>query len=322
MFGETPLQWPQVFAFVLIPQFSMIALSSAIEPLRHANGLSDQKRYEWSIYAPGGVSVDASNGITMTVNGDLGDVPANAIIVVCGGPNIERNTSPKLLSWLRMRARHGGDIGALCTASHVLAKAGLLNNRRCTTHWEDVDAFRENFPDLSITDQLIEIDKDRFTCAGETAAIDLMVSMIAGQLGESLARGVSDQVLHPSVRSASQAQRTSLMGQVGSRHPALALALQTMESHLEEPLSLVEIARSVGLSRRQMERLFRKYLGRAPQRHYRELRLMRARSLILQTNMEVSEIAVSCGFSSTSHFTKCYRDYFLQSPYKERGISS
>lgn len=320
MFGDPPPEWPQEFAFVVVPEFSMIALTSAIEPLRHANQTTEKDLYRWGVYSEKGDTVTASNGLNVGVQGDLASIGPHATVVVCGGPNIESHTSSKLITWLRKIARHGRDVGALCTATHILAQAGVLNGRRCTIHWENVEGFTENFPDLELTGRLFEIDNDRFTCAGETAAIDMMVTMIAAQHGDTLGTLVADQVLHSPVRDATHRQRASLAARIGSRHPKLVSAIEHMEANVESPLSPDELAQFCGLSRRQLERLFQKHLDASPQRYYRHLRLDRARSFLLQTNMSVTAVAVACGFTSPSHFTKCYKAKFDRSPYQDRGI--
>ncbi len=322
MFGDRPHEWPQRFAFILVDQFSMIALTSAIEPLRHANRMADAELYNWNVYSVSGKPVQASNGIVVSVSGALECTDPGEIIVLCSGPDVERYTPDVLTAWLRRIERHGRSIGAICTAPHILARAGLLDGYRCTIHWESVDAFRENFPHLEVTGKLFEIDRDRFTCAGETAAIDLMVMMIARQHNDALARVVADQVLHSTVREPGDAQRASLMSHVGARNTYLIAAMQHMEGNVEDPLTPLEIAERVGLSRRQLERLFQKHLGQSPQTFYRQLRLARARTLLLQTNMSIMEVAVASGFSTPSHFSKCYRTRFGHSPYDERGLPS
>lgn len=322
MFGETPSRWPQEFAFVVVPDFSMIALTSAIEPLRHANQMSGTEYYRWNVFSESGLAVAASNGLSVGVAGALGDVAENSTVVLCGGPNIENHASPKLIAWLRKAARHGQDIGALCTAAHILATGGLLAGRKCTIHWENMEGFAENFPDLEMTGRLYEIDRDRFTCAGETAAIDLMASLISAQHGDQLASVVADQVLHSPVREAAQAQRPSLTARIGARNPKLTAIIEQMEANIEDPLSPEDLAGHCNLSRRQLERLFEKHLKVSPQRYYRQLRLNRARTLLLQTNMSVMAVAVACGFSSPSHFSKCYRAQFHISPYEDRGVPS
>jgi len=298
----------------------MIALTSAIEPLRHANHMAGVEYYQWNVFSEQGLPVAASNGLSISVAGTLGDITGGSTVVLCGGPNIESHTSPGLVAWLRKTARHGRDIGALCTAAHVLAKAGLLEGRKCTIHWENMEGFAENFPDLDMTGRLYEIDRDRFTCAGETAAIDLVATMISAQHGEKLAGIVADQVLHSPVREATQAQRPSLTTRIGVRNPKLTTVIEQMEAHIEDPLSPEDLATFCDLSRRQLERLFEKHLNLSPQRYYRQLRLKKARSFLLQTNMSVMAVAVACGFSSPSHFSKCYRTQFHISPYEDRGV--
>lgn len=322
MFGDLPSQWPQKFAFVLVPEFSMIALTSAIEPLRHANQMSDTEYYQWNVFSERGEPVLASNGLSVGVIGSLDDIAHGATVVLCGGPNIESHSSAKLIAWLRKTSRHGCDVGALCTATHILAKAGLLEGRKCTIHWENMEGLAENFPDLEITGRLYEIDRDRFTCAGETAAIDLMATMISAQHGKQLASIVADQVLHSPVREATQAQRPSLTARLGMRNPKLTAIIELMEANIEDPLAPEDLAAQNQLSRRQLERLFEKNLNLSPQRYYRHIRLNKARSFLLQTNMSVMAVAVATGFSSPSHFSKCYRSQFGFSPYEDRGVPS
>lgn len=298
----------------------MIALTSAIEPLRHANQMSGTRYYQWGVYSETGYGISASNGLNVGVEGTLADIHPNATVVLCGGPNIEQHTTSRLIAWLRKTARHGRDIGALCTGTHALAKAGLLSHRRCTIHWENAESFTENFPDLEMTGQLYEIDRDRFTCAGETASIDLMVTMISVQHDKQLASTVADQVLHSPVREAKQSQRPSRNTRIGVRNSKLSKAIERMEECIEEPATPLELAECSGLSRRQLERLFEKHLGVSLQRYYRSLRLQKARTYLLQTDMSVMDVAVACGFSSASHFSKCYRNEFQNSPYVDRGL--
>jgi transcriptional regulator GlxA family with amidase domain len=216
--------------------------------------------------------------------------------------------------------RRGLDIGAMCTGSHILARAGLLDGHRCTIHWENLASFVEDFPDVEVTAELFEIDRHRFTCSGGTAAIDLMLNVISRQHGHELAAAVADQLMHERIRDEHDHQRMSLPARLGVRHPKLLSVIELMEQNLEEPMSRAELAGRAGLSTRQLERLFRKYLSRSPARYYLELRLHKARLLLLQTNMSVIDVALACGFVSASHFSKCYRDFFGRTPRKERNI--
>ncbi|MCG8597773.1 MAG: GlxA family transcriptional regulator [Kiloniellales bacterium] len=305
---------------MLIPQYSMISFSTALEPLRLANRQSGKDLYAWELYSPDGGPVTASNGIEIRVRGGLEEASAVPVVVVCAGLEIHRYDNKAVLSWLRRMDRKGADIGAICTASHILARAGLLDGFRCTIHWENLASFAEDFPSIEVSSEIFEIDRNRFTCAGGTAPLDMMLNMISLQHGHELAASVADQFMHERIRDQHDHQRISLPARLGVRHPKLLTVIEMMEQNLEEPLSRGELARAARLSTRQLERLFRKYLSRSPARYYLELRLNRARLLLLQTNMSVIDVALACGFVSASHFSKCYRDFFGHTPRKERGL--
>jgi transcriptional regulator GlxA family with amidase domain len=320
MFGDKPRELPQHFALVLVPEFTMMPVTSAIEPLRIANRLSEKSLYKWTMHSLDGKPVAASNGILTMVDGDLSAIPDDASVIVCGGLDVQRHADRRLAAWLRRTARRGADIGAVCTGSHLLAEAGLLDGYKCTIHWENLPGFSEEFPEIEATGGLFEIDRDRFTSAGGTTALDMMLTLIAGQHGAELAAAVAEGILHSPIRHHSEHQRMSLPARIGARHPKLVGIIAAMEKNIEEPFSPSLLARQAGLSTRQLERLFRRYLDRSPKRYYLELRLKKARSLLLQTGMPVIEVALACGFSSPSHFSKCYRAFYGRTPYRERGV--
>ncbi|MGH6947286.1 MAG: GlxA family transcriptional regulator [Kiloniellales bacterium] len=320
MLTSPPRQLPQPFGFILVPRFSMMAFTGAVETLRQANRLSGKKLYSWSLHAVDGKPVRASNGIFMQPDGNLDAASELPIVVVCSGIDVQLFDDKAALSWLRKIGRRNVEIGALCTGSHILARAGLLDGHRCTIHWENLASFAEDFPQIDVTGELFEIDRSRFTCAGGTAAIDMILNVIASQHGAKLAAAVADQFMHERIRDQRDQQRMSLPARLGVRHPKLLSVIELMEKNLEEPLARGELAKLARLSTRQLERLFRKYLKRSPARYYLELRLNKARLLLLQTNMSVIDVALACGFVSASHFSKCYRDFFGHTPRKERGL--
>jgi AraC family transcriptional regulator, glycine betaine-responsive activator len=320
MFAAKPQILPQHFAFIMVPEFTMMPVTSAIEPLRIANRIAERQLYSWSMHSIDAKPVAASNGILAMVNGDLDHVDDHATIVVCGGLNVHRHADKRLLGWLRKMARRGHDLGAVCTGAHILAEAGVLDGYACTIHWENIPGFSEGFPDIKVTGSLFEIDRDRFSSAGGTTALDLMLALIASQHGADLAASVAEAILHSPIRHHSEHQRMSLPARIGARHPKLVGIIEAMENNLEEPLSPSLLAKQAGLSTRQLERLFRRYLDRSPKRYYLELRLKKARSLLLQTEMSVINVALACGFSSPSHFSKCYRAFYGRTPYRERGV--
>jgi transcriptional regulator GlxA family with amidase domain len=309
---------PQKIGFYLVPRFSMMAFASAIEPLRSANRLAGKELYEWRIFAENMDPVPASNGIAVVPELPISDVERLPTLILCSGTGTEENFDDRLFGALRRLSRNGARIGGLSGAPLLLARAGLLAGRRCTLHWEHIPGFVEEFPDIEVTDDLFEIDGPVFTCAGGSASMDLMLHLITLQHGHDLAAAVSEQFIHDRIREPTDRQRMALRMRIGHSHPKLVAAIAFMEDNLENPVTPPQLARSVGLSSRQLERLFRKYMGCTPARYYLELRLKRARALLRQTSLSVLDVAVACGFASASHFSKRYRDMFDQSPRSDR----
>jgi len=240
-------------------------------------------------------------------------------LFLCAGIDVQAATTKKILSWLRREARKGILIGGLCTGAYTLAKAGLLDGKRATIHWENQDSFEEEFDEVILTKSVFVVESNRMTTAGGTSSIDLMLKIIADDQGEDLANAVADQLIYNSIRTDQDTQRLSVPTRIGVRHPKLSQVIQIMETNIEEPISPSILARDVGMSTRQLERLFRRYLNRSPKRYYMELRLQKARNLLMQTDMSVINVALACGFASPSHFSKCYRAHYDTTPYRERG---
>jgi AraC family transcriptional regulator, glycine betaine-responsive activator len=314
----------ETILFLLIPNFSMMAFTSAIEPLRIANRLSGKQLYRWRLISRDGGPVPASNGIAIQVEAATGACEPAAVggslpvVVLCGGLGSEHFQDKEVFGWLRRWDRRGAQVGALCTAAHPLARAGLLDDYRCTIHWENLPGFVEAFPEIQVTSDLYEIDRNRFTCSGGTAALDLMLNRIALTHGDELATKVSEQCIVDRIRGPHDRQRMPLRVRLGVHHPKLIRAVEIMEANIEDPLSQEMLARHIGLSRRQLERLFRRHLSRTPAQYYLETRLERARHLLHQTDMPIMSVACATGFVSASHFTTCYRQMFGKTPRAER----
>ena len=310
----------QNFIFILLDNFSLIAFSSAIEPLRLANRMSEKTLYKWTVCSPlGRDETKCSNGTIVKTSKILPNVDRGDTIIVCGGTSISENSSTALLGWLRREARKGVGIGGVCTGAYVLAKAGLLSDRKCTIHWENRESFLEEFPNLELSNHVFTIDKSRYCAAGGTASTDLILSLISQYHGIELSNLIADQMIYSLIRTDVDEQRLSIPTRIGVRNPKLARVIENMEAHLEEPISPSALAQDAGMSTRQLERLFRRYLSKSPKKYYMELRLQKARNLLLQTNMSVINVALACGFTSPSHFSKCYRAHFMTTPYRERG---
>lgn len=304
--------------FFLVSEFSMIAFVSAVEALRLANHITAKPAYAWKRLSAGPASVVASNGIELSTEGTLGDAGPLDAVFVCGGVDIHEHEDATVIAALRRRAAHGAAIGALCTGSYILARAGLLDGYKCTIHWENIPSFIEAFPRAEVTSELFAIDRNRYTCAGGTSALDLMLNLISQQHGPEVAAAVSDELVHHRIRDASEGQRMDLRSRSGIAHPKLLSVVAAMEENIEAPLSCAHLASSVRLSTRQLERLFRTYLGVPPTRYYLRMRLERARSLLRQTSLPIFDVALATGFISASHFSKCFRECFGSPPSAER----
>ncbi len=326
MAGQSPppisAQKPRRFVFALLDQFSLQSFSGAIECLRIANRAAEAELYSWELAGEGGDTITCSAGLVFSLDLDLIELGRDDTILVCGGLDIVHHSTKKIINWLRREARKGVKIGGLCTAAHTMAIAGLLDGKRATIHWENQDSFSEEFDKVELTKSVFTIDGTRMTTAGGTSSIDLLLKLIAEDYGEDLANTVADQQIYSSIRTDQDTQRLSVPTRIGVRHPKLSKVIQMMEINIEEPISPSILASDVGMSTRQLERLFRRYLNRSPKRYYMELRLQKARNLLMQTDMSVINVALSCGFASPSHFSKCYRTHYQTTPYRERGSQS
>lgn len=304
--------------FYLVPQFSMLPFSSALEALRMANQLSGQTLYRWTLISADGLSVESSSGIAFAVEHSAQTKERYDAVFVCSGLNVHLVRDEVGAQWFRQLDKQGTILGGICTGAYLLARAELLNDHRCTIHWENLAAAREEFPHLVISPELFEIDRKRYTCAGGTAPLDMMLSEIRSRHGGTLATRISEQFMCERIRDQNDRQRVPLTQRIGASQPKLAEAVSLMEANIEEPMTLDELSHHVGLSRRQLERLFQRYLHCVPTRYYLELRLERARQLLLQSSMPIVDIALACGFISAPHFSKCYRDTFSLPPRDER----
>ena len=308
--------------FLLMPEYTLSTFSNAIGILRMANRLSGRELYRWSIYSLDGDPVTSSCGLEIQIYGALKSATDVKILLVCGGYHIRQYCTKLLTDALRGFAKKKIPLGGLCTGSYALATAGLLDGYRCTIHWENLASMREEFPKLQLSSKLFAIDRDRYTCSGGISSIDLMLSLIASIHGHQLVQQISEQFSCDRVRTEKDAQRAPLQYLIGASQPRLVDAVTLMESNTEEPLTLDEVANYVGISRRQLERLFNRYLHCAPSRYYLELRLSRARLLLLQTSIPVIDVAISCGFSTAPHFSRCYSDLYGIPPSNERRMRS
>lgn len=286
-----------------------------------ANRLMKADVYSWKAISEHGGAVRASSGLAVSTDCGIGDEHALSdidAVVVCGGQRIEANTTEPLLRWLRKVAHLGLGLGSTCTGSYLLARAGLLDGYRCSVHWENIAALTDMFPKVQVRRRLFTIDRDRYTSSGGTAPIDMMLYFVRQHCGSEISAGVADQFVYERIRDPHDLQRVPLRHYLGKQSTKLIDAVEFMEANVREPISQVELASLVGLSRRQLQRLFQKHLLCTPSRYYLQIRLQRARELLRQTNLSLVDISEQAGFVSNSHFSKSYKEFYGHAPSMER----
>jgi transcriptional regulator GlxA family with amidase domain len=305
--------------FLLVPGFALLSYAAAVEPLRAANQLSGKPLYRWWNAAPANAPAAASNGTTVLPDITSGlDGAKPDVLLVCAGGNPAAFNDRRTLALLRKLASRGVIMGGISAGPVILAKAGLLDGRRCTVHWEHAPALQEAFTGIRLTRSLFELDGDRFTCSGGVAALDMMIALITRDHGYALGAAVGDWFLHTQVRGGKDPQRMDLRLRLGIADEKLLKALKSMESHLHEPLPRERLAKVAGVSLRQLERTFREELGHGIHEHYVSLRLARAQQLLRETSRSMLEVAMATGFGSASQFSRAFRREFAMAPREAR----
>ncbi len=309
---------PTTVGFLLIPGFALMSYAAAVEPLRAANQLSGRALYRWWHAAPRRGPVAASNGVAIIPDFTVRDAAAADLVFACAGGNPATFDDRATFGWLRRLARQGVVIGGISGGPFVLARAGLLDGRRATLHWEHAAAFHEAFPDVDVVPSLFVLDGPRITCSGGVSALDMMVALIARDHGRDLAAAVGEWFLLTHVREGMGPQRMDLRDRLGVIEEGLLAVLSAMEANLETPRSRAALARIAGVSLRQLERQFREQLGRGIHAHYLALRLERARQLLRETSLPVLDVAVATGFASASQFARAFTRAYGTPPSRYR----
>lgn len=304
--------------FLLLSDYSMIALASAVEPLRMANQLAGKELYTWYLISADGKSVQASDGMKVQVDASIENAPTLDTLIIAGGINVSKNYSKVEIQWLKSLAAKNVVLGGICTGAYLLADAGLLDGYDCSAHWEYIAPLQEAFPKVNCNRRLFTHDRNRLTCSGGGAPMDMMLYIIALQHGRALCGAISDMFVCDRVRSQGDQQKVPLRHLLSTAQPKLVEIVELMEANIEEPIELDELASFVSVSRRQLERLFHRYLNCTPSRYYLKLRLDRARQLLKQTTLSIIEVSSACGFVSTPHFSRCYRKHIGFSPREDR----
>ncbi len=309
-----PEEHPEQVGFLLLPEFPIYALILALESLRVANQNAGRRLFSTHLFSVDGAPVPAGNGMMLAVEHPLAEVPFFPTVIVCAGNRPTQPVTKDLLNWLRRLARHGALLGALDTGTFALAAAGLLDGYQATLHWEAIALFREHYPDLAVSEQLYVVDRNRMTCAGGIATLDMMLHLIGLKHGRDLAQIVANGFVHGRIRREAEQQRVSADDAFGHVDPRLGRIVRAMEQNIEVPLGAAELAARAGISVRQLERLIRERFGDTPMRYYLKLRLQAARNHLFYGDMPIQDIAAACGFSSPAVLSRSFRAHFGLSP--------
>lgn len=310
---------PQHFVIALVEDFTHLAFACAVDPLRIANLLSGKTLYRWSYASADGKTATSSDGTAIVVHHAFADIPVSDRVFVLSGIHMRQKDYRSLTARLRFLERSGTQVGALCSGAYALAKAGLLDGRKTAIHWDYHDSFMEEFPQVNLVGNVYVPDEKYITASGGTATADLMLHLIEKDHGYDLSVAVADQMVYNTVRNPTSAQKVSLQSRNGIRNAHLVHAIKIMRDSLDAPQSPSAIASQLGISTRQLERLFGKYLNTAPKKYLMEMRLEKAQHLLLQTEMSVTEVALSCGFDNPGSLSRAYRTAFGISPTMQRG---
>lgn len=317
-YGVIDADAQQQIGFFLPDTFAMLPFVSCLEPLRAANRFSNQSLYQWHLLGTGNAKATANNAMTVDLDGSIHEHLQLDRLIICGPHEPHLYDDAKALRAFRRWASRGTRLGALDSGSYLLAKADLIKQRRCTIHWENLPGFLEAFPLINVSADLFEIDKELFTCAGGTAALDMMLAIISEDHGKQLTLQVAELFIATGTRQATDPQRLSIVARAGVHHAGVVSCIELMESNVEQPIPTGELARMVNLSSRQMERLFQTYLGTTPTLYYQQVRLKAGHELLRQTTLSVLEVASAVGFSSSDYFSRRFRAHFGYSPTQAR----
>lgn len=304
-------------AFLLLQGFTHLAFSCAVEPLRLANLATGRNLFGWRTLSVDCRSVKSSSGIRIEVDGGISEIAKGEVLIVVGGLPTQQEEKERLIPRIRREHTHGRSIIAICGGVTLIAEAGLADDMDCAVHWQVASAFSERFPKSRVSLAAFEMDRIP-TASGGTAAADLQLTLIRKIHGDNIARDVADLMVHHAIRDETGPQTSSLMYHIPGRSPKLAAIIRLMEATIDSPVGAEDLASEAGVSVRQMERLFRQHIGTSPKRHYQVLRLNRAKDLLVQTDLSITEIAMATGFAAVSHFSKCFKATFGISPNSRR----
>lgn len=316
---NTPIQAKRL-GFLLIDGFSMIAFSNAVEVFRMANYVEKHDLYQWNITGVDGHHTCASNGLQIQHTCQIQHLLEMDIVFVCGGFQLFKQNGQKLKLFLNRLNNAQIALGGICTGAYVLASSGLLNGYQASLHWENTLTAQEEFPKVNFNQHIFTLDRDRFTCSGGLASIDMCSLLVEQHHSAALSKKICEQFIVHHLREKTEIQHQPIPQKRTSIQKTVKEAIRLMENNINEPLSIVEICQLIQSQSRTLERLFQAHFCCSPKEYYLKLRLIHAQNLLKQSSMNLSNIALACGFASASSFNKAYKNQFDYSPKNERNI--
>ncbi len=310
---------PFEIVFFVVPKYSQLTLAALVEPMRMANTVADRRLYNWRLCSDSGRRVKSSSGFTLAVDSDISELGKFDALFVVASYDVMDCATPSTTAFLKKSARNGAVIGGFDAAPYLLAAAGLLDGYRATTHWDDIEDFRHHYPRIEVVPERYVIDRKRVTTSGSLPSFDFVLDFIRQRNGLMLAMNVSGNFLYDQARPGSESQYMIATSLINAPHPTVARAIKKMEQTLRSPLSMQALASSVGLSERSLLRRFRAALDVSPQQYYRALRLDMARRLLDNSDLSITEVAITCGFESRAVFTRAFKQAFGVPPSKHRA---
>lgn len=299
---------------LLVDGFALLSYSSTLEPLRAANALADRNLYSIRNIPVSGAEAKSSAGAIVKADAQVGEqVDFDLVIVVAGDAGINF-AEPRTIHWLRNLARRGVLLAGVSGGAVILARAGLMNGRRISVHWEHYPLVEDKFPNIIFEPNLFVLDRDRMTCAGGIAPLDMIHALITQHHGAIFARKVSDWFMHTEIRPAENPQRSGMVERYRTSNSSILQAIEAMETHISDPLELSDLANMVTLSERQLNRLFAGQMKQSTMAFYKDLRLKKARDLVARSSLSITDIALATGFGGSAHFAHAFRSRYATSP--------
>ncbi|WP_026187467.1 GlxA family transcriptional regulator [Ensifer sp. BR816] len=306
---------------VVLPESSIMSLASVLDPMRAANRVAGRPVFRWRLLSGDGQAVMLTCGIPIPVDGRFSLPLAGDLLLVIGGFNLDRHIGKRFLAALQESARHFDIVAGIESGCWLLGRTGLLNGRKATAHWEELEDFSQTFPALTVIGDRFVMDGKYWTSGGASPTFDMMLHLITERLGPALALDVASIFVYDQMHSPTDVQPFVSLGRIEARDPELAGAIRLMERTLERPMTVAALARRLAISSRKLELLFARGLSISPGAYYLRLRLQVAHRLVRDSGVPMRDIALRCGFDSLSAFSRAYRREYGASPLKMRSAN-